>query len=80
VLLVCGVLCLRGCVRVVSVVVVGFVFGTVGFSCFEDLVCHAGFQFVCVCWVVVVGLLLLLLRHCMCGRGLCWEVHVTWSP
>ena len=63
VLPVCVVLCLRGSVRDVSLVVAGFVSGTMGFSCFENLARQAGFEFVCACWLVGVGLWLLL-RHC----------------
>ena len=64
---------------VVSYVVAGFVSGTMGFSCFENLACQAEFQSVCAWCVVGVGLLLLL-RHCNSVGGLRWEVHVTWSP
>ena len=54
---------------VVSYVVVGFVSGTMGFSCFENLACQAEFQSVCAWCVVGVGLLLLL-RHCNSVGGL----------
>ena len=80
-----GVACLRCVVLfavvsgVVAFVVARFVSGTMGFSCFENLACQAEFQIVCACCSVGVGLLLLL-RHCNSVGGLCWEVHVTWSP
>ena len=80
-----GVACLRCVVLfavvsgVVPFVVAGVVSGTMGLSCLGNLACQAGFQFVCA-WCVVVGGLLLLLRHCNSVGGLCWEVHVTWSP
>jgi hypothetical protein len=80
-----GVACLRCVVLfavvsgVVAFVVARFVSGTMGFSCFENLACQAEFQFVCAWCLVGVGLLLLL-WHCNSVGGLCWEVHVTWSP